>query len=388
MKLKNLNEELAFIRSASEKEIVAYIKTTHFSHATAEKELVKRGINTAIEEYMKRYGFRSGARIAIFRSNNLKWINLLLFCEDNRTEVLEEFFAYGNYLFIWALIHNDGYFDNINEVFPEKTLLEQKNFKALLDIGKTFGLTPFAKLELIHRNIPGMTGWLIAHERLNEREKIAIMEYSDWEDVNFLIERERKPARKQMFEQMKLIRFARRNKLERFIASNRFCKNAERFFFAHGEFALVVRYVKHYNIAGGHEVVINRAGPKEILGYLSKNQLCEKGETLLLNRRKHREIKAYIKEHYFSEENETRFIKRGRHNEIMLYIARHSLCDTAQQELMFRRNSTEIEYYVSRYPLANIAETALLKCATPETVRVWQENIPYLSKMSKPHKNS
>lgn len=382
MKLKNLNEELEFIRSASEKELAAYVKTAHFSHVTAEKELIKRGVTAAIEGYMLQHGYLSGARIAIFRSNQLKWINLLLVCENGKTEVLEEFFAYGNYLFIWALVHNEGYFDNIKEVFPEQHLLEEKNYDALRTIGNDFGLTPFAKLELIHRNIPGMTRWLIASSRLNEREKTAVMEYADWDDVNFLIDCERKAERKRTYEEMKLIRFSHSNKLERHIISNRFSKNAEQFFFAHGEFALVVSYIKHYGIKDMHEVILSRASPKEILGYLSKNRLCEKGEKLLLNRRKHREIKAYIKEHYFSEENEPRFIQRGRHNEIMLYIARHSLCDTAQLELIYRRNSAEIEYYVSRYPLANIAETALLKCATPETIRIWQENIPYYNQQT------
>ncbi len=382
MKLKNLQEELEFIRSATVRELVAYIKTAHFSHVAAEKELVKRGLTAAIEEYMLHYGFASGARIAIFRSNNLKWINLLLLMENGKTEVLEEFFAYGNYLFIWALVHNEDYFDNIPEVFPEQNLLEQKNYAALREHGNTFVLTPFAKLELIHRNIPEMTRWLITSTRLNEREKMAVMEFADWDDINLLIETEHKAERKQMFEEMRLIRFAHRNKLERFISTNRFCKNAERFFFAHGEFASVVSYIKHYGIEEMHEVILNRASPKEILGYLSQNRLCEKGEKLLLDRRKHREIKAYIKEHYFAEDNETRFIKRGQHNEIMLYISRHSLCDTAQQELMFRRNSAEIEYYVSRYPLADIAEAALLKCATPETIRIWQENIPYYNKQT------
>lgn len=377
MKLKSLCEELEFIRSAPEKELVAYVKTTRFSHVSAEKALIARGTTSAIEVYIHQHSFRSGARIAVFRGNQLKWINLLLNCEKGKTEVLKEFFAYGSYLFIWALIHNEGYFDNIAEVFPEQPLFEKNDYPALVRVLCDTGLTPFAKLELIHRNVPEMTFMLIADSCLNEREKLAVLEYADWESVNFLIEREHKPARKQMFEEMKLIRFAHRGKIERFIKSNRFCKNAKRFFFAHGEFSLLVRYIKHYNIEGGHEVIINRAGPKEILGYLSKNRLCEKGEKLLLDRRKHREIKAYIKGHYFTEENETRFIKRGRHSEIMLYISRHSLCDTAQQELMYRRNSTEIEYYVSHYPLADIAEAALLKCATPETVRVWEANIPY-----------
>ena len=373
MKSKKLCEELNFIRSAPEKELIAQIKASRFSHVTAEKELIKRGFTSAIEVYMRLYGFRSGARIAIFRSNELKWINMLLALEEGHIEPLQEFFAYGNYLFIWTLIHNETDEKSIAEVFPEQPLIEQKDYQTLMRKNRQGGLSPFAKLELIRRNVPFITELLIAEGRLNEREKLAVMEYADWDVINFLIENETKPARKQMYEEMKLIRFAHHGKLEKFIDHQRFSKNAERFFLMYGEFSLLVRYIKHYNIKNGSEVIINRAEPKEILGYLSKNQLCEKGEKLLLKRNKHREIKAYIKGHYFSEENEVRFIKRGRHNEIMLYLSRHSLCDTAQQELMYRRNSEEIAYYVSHYPLADVAEKAFLKCAPAEVIRHWQD---------------
>ncbi|MCM1324708.1 MAG: hypothetical protein NC218_11355 [Acetobacter sp.] len=375
MKLKNIEMELEFIRSATARELIAHIKANHFSHTRSEKELIKRDNIEAIVLYIHKYGLQSGARICVFRSTHLGLIQLLLAEGKENPEIISEFLTHGRYHPIRQYLQTCE--EDLSEIFPEQQMLERCNPEELLYRIKHRRLTPFAKYELIRRNNPLITRAIIAQGRLNEREKLAIIEYAEWEEVNYLIECEKKPEQQRELKEMQFIRFSSPKKLGRITSHHRFSKNAEIFFFQHGDFTTLVRYIKHYNVEGGHEIIISRAGPTEILKYLSKNQLCEKGEKMLLDRGKHREIKTYIKSHCFSEENETRFIKRGRHNEIMLYISRHSLCDTAQQELMYRRNSVEIEYFVSHYPLADIAETALLKCATPETIRVWQENIPF-----------
>lgn len=355
MKQKNLAEELEFVRSATERELLTFVKTAHFSHVSAEKELIKRNFPKVAALYLQNYGFQPGARIAVFRQNLHGLMKMLLTQKQNHQNIAAEFFAHGEYHTIRQYIATAA--DDLSEIFPEETLFAANNVNELHRLAANRKLTPFAQYEIIRRNtMSSLTRAIIMSGPLNEREKLCVMEYAEWEEVNLLIEIEKNPVKRQMLEEMQLIRFAHRHKIAKFIATDRFCKNAERFFFKHGDFTLLVSYIKHYNIKGGHEIIISRAGSKEILGYLSQNRLCEKGEKLLLDRRKHSEIKAYIKGHYFSEDNETRFIKRGRHNEIMLYIARHSLCDTAQCELMYRRNSTEIEYFVSHYPLANIAE--------------------------------
>lgn len=391
MKLKNLKDEVNFVRTASPQELHAYLKTTRFSRVATEKELVKRcasgdkNLSDITTKYIKKYGLRQSARIEVFRSQAYGLIKLLLATSsgEEHTTALKEFSKHGNYHFVWLYI-KESQEEDIAKVFPESLLIATHDIGELSALIKSKKLSPFAQLEIIVKNIHfTLIEALIKSGLLQEREKMAIMTTSSWETVNLLIEREKNPAEKQALNEMKLIRFSHSSKIGRFIANNRFCGKAEHFFYKHGEFSQIVRYIKHYNTIGGHEAVINRASPEEILNFLSKNWLCENGEKLILNRGKHREIKAYIKKHYFSEDNETRFIKRGRHNEIMLYIANHSLCDTAQCELIYRRNSSEIEYYVTHYPLADIAETALLKCATPETIRLWQKNIPDYSKVKK-----
>ncbi len=383
MKLKNLEQELEFIRSAEPKKLYAYIKANHFSHTKAEKEMVKYGCSKAVKLYILKYGLQSGARIAVFRQNNLELVQLLLQESSRQREILAEFLTHGVYHTIRQYLQKCE--ESLEDVFPEWELLECGSTEDLLRFASHHRLTALAKYELIRRRHPLIIRAVIKKGRLNEREKLAVMEFADWEETDFLIAYEKKPEQQRMLREMQLIRFSHSKKLAKYVAKRRLSKNAESFFFKYAEFSLLVRYIKHYNVKGGQEIIINRAKPTEILRYLSQNWLCESGEKLLLDRRKHREIKTYIKSHYFTEENETRFIKRGRHNEIMLYISRHSLCDTAQCELMYRRNSSEINYFVSHYPLANIAEAAFLRCAPPETRHIWQENIPYLSRQTKNH---
>lgn len=68
MKLKNLDQELEFIRSAEPKQLVAYVVNNRFS-TKAEKQLIKRGITEASLFYIKAYGLKEPAQVEVFRAN-------------------------------------------------------------------------------------------------------------------------------------------------------------------------------------------------------------------------------------------------------------------------------------------------------------------------------
>lgn len=234
----------------------------------------------------------------------------------------------------------------------------------------------FAKYDLIMRGNHNIIMLVIAKGRLNEREKLALLTRGTYEEVNFLIETQSNRKEAEKLRQMKMIRFNSRKKVEQFIARRRFVQEAEDFFFKHGAFSLLVKYVMHYQIPNGQEMILKREDRPEILGYLSKHWLCEASEKLLLKRGIHAEIKAYIKKHCFHDEPEVHFVKRGNHREIMLYLANHSLCDEAQRELIYRRNNEEIMYFISRYPLADIAVEALCKCGSDTAFDLWMQDLP------------
>lgn len=377
MKLKNVKDELNFVCTATPGELHSYIKTTPFSHVAVEKALIKRSLDEdknltdIIAKYIRKYSLRPSARIMIFRRNALGLIRLLLSEKSEHKTILTEFLTHGDYHSIWLYLSQLK--EDTSEIFPEEALIAAHNVPELHKLAVSKQLTPFAQYNIIFKNFNlGLTNSIILSGGLNEREKMTVIKQGDWETVNYLIECEKDPAQKHLLEELKFIRFSCGSKIEKFIKTTRFSQKAERFFLNYREFSLIIRYIKHYNIESGHEILIKRAGPNEILGYLSKNWLCESGEKLLLDRGKHREIKAYIKAQYFSEDNETRFVKRGKHNEIMLYIANHSLCDTAQKELIYRRNASEIEYYITHYPLSDIATEVLLDKADPQIIRLWQ----------------
>ena len=77
MKLKNLDQELEFIRSAEPKQLVAYVVNNRFS-ARAEKQLIKRGITEASLFYIKAYGLKEPAQVEVFRANRPQLVDAVL----------------------------------------------------------------------------------------------------------------------------------------------------------------------------------------------------------------------------------------------------------------------------------------------------------------------
>ena len=369
MKLKKLEQELDFIQTADVSELLAYITNVSSFRAKAEKVLVLRECIEATRLYIKKYGLCSSARIALFRANHPVLVAEFLERYISSAGVLNDFLTHGSYHTIKQYLRIAA-----TPLYPEQEMIEAGNELELLSLVKNHKTTAFAKLELIMRGNPRIIDAIIIKGRLNEREKLAIMTHAPWQEAALLVDTERKDEQKKLLQQLLLIRFSSERKIATFIARNRFCKTAENFFFKLAPFELLVKYVKHYNIPNGQNILLQRGDGDKIMRYLSSNRLCPSGEKLLLNRGRHAEIKVYIKQFYFSEDNEVRFIKRGKHREIMLYISKHSLCDEAQRELIYRRNHAEIMYFVSTYPLANIAEDALMKCGTPEQIRAYNEN--------------
>lgn len=370
MKLKNLEQELEFIRSAEPKELMAQIAKRRFSRK-AEKPLIARKIFAASLFYIKAYGLCDAAKIEVFRTNTPELVAALLEVTADSPETVKLFLDHGEYNAVMKYLHAH---DDVAQ-YPERELVWHGTPADILRHLGRYRMSAFARYDLIMRGNPAIIRRIITKGRLNGREKMAIMTRCPYELVEFLIETQTNLKEAKKLRQMQMIRFSSNKKLEKFIKGQRFVREAEDFFFRYGAFPVLVSYVKRYNIEGGQEMLLKRSNRGEIISYLSKHRLCEASEKLLLKRGIHAEIKAYIKKHCFSEEQEVRFIKRGNHREIMLYLANHSLCDLAQIELLYRRNNAEIMYFISRYPLADAAVEVLQKCGSDEAFKLWMQDI-------------
>ena len=370
MKLKNLKQELEFIRSAEPQELMSQVVKTRFS-TKAEKPLIRRGISDISLFYIKAYGLKEAAQIEVFRTNHPKLVEAVLetSADPGRTMVL--FLAHGEYNTVMKYLKRHDV-----PQYTERELVWYGKPEEILHHVRRHRISPFARYDLIRRGNPAIIRAIIAKGRLNEREKLEIMTHGAYDEVEFLVQSEANPAEEQKLRQMQMIRFSSRKKLEKYIRTRRFYHEVEDFFFKLAPFAVLISYIKHYQIENGQELLLKRNDRPELLSYLSKNWLCEEGAKLLLKLGIHAEIKAYIKKHYFNDEQEVHFIKRGKHREIMLYLANHSLCDKAQIELIYRRNQAEITYFISHYPLADAAVDVLYKCGSDEAINLWQ-NTPY-----------
>lgn len=366
MKKLNLEQELEFIRTAEPNNLFKSVMKKRFS-PKGEKALIRRGIADLSLYYIKAYGLSPISKIEVFKSNNQALIDALL--EDANAETLELFLTHGEYNTVMKYLKR-------NDVpnYHERDLIWSNNEAKILAHMEHHRLSPFAKLDIIMRKKEVLIQKLIAKNKLNEREKLAIMRFGSYDCVMLLIDVQSNRKEADKLRQMKLIRFGSDKQIENFIRRQRFKAEVEEFFYRFGGFRLLVSYFKRYMIEGGQDILLKRNDRTEILNYLSKHWLCEESEKLLLKRGNHAEIKAYIKKHYFNDEQEVRFIKRGKHREIMLYISVHSLNDKAQKELLYRRNQEEIMYYICHYPLADEAIEVLNKLGSDEVISVWMQN--------------
>ena len=359
MKLKNLDQELEFIRSAEPKQLVAYVVNNRFS-ARAEKQLIKRGITEASLFYIKAYGLKEPAQVEVFRANRPQLVDAVLESAADPCRTIALLLTHGEYNTVMKYLKRHDV-----PQYTERDIVWSGSEKAIISHINRHRISMFAKYDLIMHGNHNIIMLVIAKGRLNEREKLALLTRGTYEEVNFLIETQSNRKEAEKLRQMKMIRFNSRKKVEQFIARRRFVQEAEDFFFKHGAFSLLVKYVMHYQIPNGQEMILKREDRPEILSYLSKHWLCEASEKLLLKRGIHAEIKAYIKKHCFHDEPEVHFVKRGNHREIMLYLANHSLCDEAQRELIYRRNNEEIMYFISRsLPLRRYANAAAIRRLT------------------------
>ncbi len=366
MKKINLEQELGFIQSAEPNNLLKAIMKKRLS-PKGEKALIKRGLTDISMFYIKAYGLSPISKIEVFKSNNPLLVSALL--ENATPETLEIFLTHGEYNSVMRYLKR-------NDVpnYHERDLIWSKDEAKILSYMEHHRLSPFAKLDIIMRKKDTLIQKLIVKNKLNEREKLAIMRFGSYESVMLLIKVQTTVKEADRLRQMKLIRFGSDKQIENFIRHQRFKAEVEEFFYQYGTFSALVNYFKHYMIEGGQDILLKRNERNEILNYLSKHWLCEESEKLLLKRGIHSEIKAYIKKHYFHDEQEVKFIQRGKHREIMLYLTVHSLNDKAQMELLYRRNQEEIMYYISHYPLADEAVEVLNKCGTDAAWDLWMQN--------------
>ena len=96
MKLKNLDQELEFIRSAEPKQLVAYVVNNRFS-ARAEKQLIKRGITEASLFYIKAYGLKEPAQVEVFRANRPQLVDAVLESAADPCRTIALLLTHGEY---------------------------------------------------------------------------------------------------------------------------------------------------------------------------------------------------------------------------------------------------------------------------------------------------
>lgn len=355
-KIKKAQEELDFIKSATAKELVAYVEEYPL-RPRAEKPFVERGIFTATKLYIKKYGLHPNAAVVIFLNNTPELVDSLLEKYADDTAMMKLFLEHGNYAKILKYIHSHDV-----PALKEQEVLKRFDEYEIIKLLNKNKLSPFGKCDAIMRGSDRLVQRVIMAGGLQKREMDLLLEYANRDIFDFLVANEKNPKNFHVLRQIRLVRFGKAKELAKYVAGQRLHRKAELLFFKIAPFELLVSYVKHYRPEGGERSLFYHPVQSQLLNYLSKNWLSEEGEKLLIQRGKHEEIKAYIKRHNLNDENEVHFIQRGKHREIMLYLSKHSLCDAAQVELIYRRNSIELFVFITAYPLANIAVEALYKC--------------------------
>ena len=231
MKLKNLDQELEFIRSAEPKQLVAYVVNNRFS-AQAEKQLIKRGITEASLFYIKAYGLKEPAQVEVFRANRPQLVDAVLESAADPCRTIALLLTHGEYNTVMKYLKRHDV-----PQYTERDIVWSGSEKAIISHINRHRISMFAKYDLIMRGNHNIIMLVIAKGRLNEREKLALLTRGTYEEVNFLIETQSNRKEAEKLRQMKMIRFNSRKKVEQFIARRRFVQEAEDFFFKHGAFS-------------------------------------------------------------------------------------------------------------------------------------------------------
>lgn len=224
MKLKNLDQELEFIRSAEPKQLVAYVVNNRFS-AQAEKQLIKRGITEASLFYIKAYGLKEPAQVEVFRANRPQLVDAVLESAADPCRTIALLLTHGEYNTVMKYLKRHDV-----PQYTERDIVWSGSEKAIISHINRHRISMFAKYDLIMRGNHNIIMLVIAKGRLNEREKLALLTRGTYEEVNFLIETQSNRKEAEKLRQMKMIRFNSRKKVEQFIARRRFVQEAEDFF--------------------------------------------------------------------------------------------------------------------------------------------------------------
>lgn len=354
MKLKKLEQELDFVKFAEIVDIKKYIFQYKFRFQT-EVEMVKRKCPSLILMYLSIHGISQKAATEIIYQGSSVLIEELLKTKQLMFNPEKLFFDIGDYyqILFWLKRHD-------SQEYPEKELFWNGSDEEIVSFIEKNTVSLFGQLDLIRKKKDKAVEALILKNRLNEKNKIAVMQYGPKVCAILLLKTISNSKLYCLFRQMYIVRFGSKKEIADLI-KQRLKPKAEELFFEVASFNFVESYSKHFCLPKAQIYLLKRGYGKNILNYLSKTELSEDAQELLLKRGVHAEIKAYIKRHIFSIENEVRFIKRGKHREIILYLANHSLSDEAQLELIKRGNNLEISKLVELYPLANIAEDELQK---------------------------
>lgn len=367
-KIQKSADEMAFILSATPASLAEYV-IEHPFRKTNEKMFVESAPAKVVRLYIEQHGLCPSAAVVIFRADNNALVSpLLAWCQD--TAMIKTFLDHGTHQRISLYIKDFS----IKEL-PEQQALERFDKNELLNLIAQTKLSSFAKYDILVRGDTELRAAVIKKGGLDTRERQFIIQSGTIEDLETLIATQNDQSVIKKLNQIKLVRFAKKKALLKYISANRLHHDVEPLFYNRASFEMIAAYVKHYRPEGGDLALLNYPNADGILCYLSKNWLTKQGEHLLLKRGEHDEIKAYIKSHHLNPDDEIRLIKRNRHHEIMLYLSRHSLSAEAQIELVYRRNLIELCYLVTTYPLSITDEAAekMFQCGLTKVLSVYDE---------------
>lgn len=364
-KLKNLEQELEFLRSGSLKSVEDYI-SVYALKRDAEVEFVNL-FSELVCLYISKHGLHQKSARAVIMSANWRNVECLLSYKAEKYNVEALFLEHGNYKQVVAWLRNHDC-----SKYPEKELFWNGEIAEVIEFIKKRKVSAFGQLDLLMRGVPSIAKHLILRDKLNEKNRIVAAKVVSNDNAWLLVKLSEDRKDYKVLKQIFMVRFERNLKK---VIQTHLEYEAEKLFIETAPFDMVVLYAKRFRLLEIASKLLERPREDGIIKFLSKNKLSEECEHKLLDRGCHTEIKAYIKSWAFSVDAEVRFIKRGYHREIMLYLKKHSLSDEAQVWLINRGNGTEIMELLASYPLADRAVEALLLRGIKDEIDVWTANI-------------
>ena len=358
-KLKNSQEMIDFIRTATDNDFLRYIEVYPFSKSV-EQEICLQRVPSVALVYLQRYGFSSGVQSLIFKLNISILVTALLeWAETSRNKAtFKEFLKHGDYQTVKSYTETHE-----SAKYPEQDLFADKQPDNLRKLLKIVTFSPFAQLRVIMEGDTPTIRTMIDSplQKLDKREELAFFSTASKENVEYWLNKHSLHPCHNTWQQMYLIRFGSEKELEDIINKKRFTRQAEEFFFRRAPFYLMMHYMNLYKPEKGEEYLFSYCKHGEVMNFLSRHMVSEAGETFLLKRGNHEEIMLFIDKQHFNDENEVNFVLRGVNKELMTYLRYYSLCDIAQVALIKTHDIEAISYFINHYPLADIAHRELIK---------------------------